>query len=122
MMGLCEDITIDSMFVFESKVYVFRVNKYWVFELNQQNSNQPLGPLIEGNIEISSKWKGIDGTDNRFTIHNNKIVAISDNKWTEIQPNGDVIESQDILPEKSDQGSGPKVPSIYVSVRNHFIL
>ena len=90
------------MFVLENKVYVFRVDKYWVFEYNKQNSEKPLGLLIEGNLEISSKWQGIDGNDNRFTVHKNKIAAISGQKWTEMEPNGDISESQDILPENYD--------------------
>ena len=112
MRGLCEDITIDSMFVLEEKVYVFRVDKYWVFEFNQENSEQPLGTLIEGNVEIESKWKGINGTDNRFTIHDNKIVAISSDKWNEMQPNGDITKSEDILPENFDEGLDEQVQII----------
>ena len=94
---LCGDLSIESMFVLEEKVYVFRVDKYWIFEFNAQNTEHPLGPLIEGNIKISDKWKGIDGSDNRFTIHNNKIVAISSHKWTEFEINGEISKSENIL-------------------------
>ena len=111
---LCEDIVIDSMFVLEEKVYVFRVDKYWVFELNRQNNDRPLGPLIEGNLKINNKWKGIDGNKNRFTIHDNKIVAISGNKWTEMEPNGDITESKEILSEnfEAENGSEPPVTDL----------
>ena len=104
--GLCENIVIDSMFILEEKVYIFRADKYWVFELNAENSDQPLGPLIEGNVDISNKWKGIEGKENRFTIHDNKIVAISYEKWTKMELNGDIIKSEDII---SDQGPDSKV-------------
>ena len=96
------------MFVLESKVYIFRVDKYWVFEYKKQNNEQPLGLLIEGNLEISSKWQGIDVIDNRFTVHNNKIVSISGNKWTELKPNGEVdkayeITIENLIEEDQDQ-------------------
>ena len=102
-LSLCEDIEIDSMFVFEDKVYIFRVDKYWVFEFNVEKSDQPLGPLIEGDVDISNKWKGIDGKENRFTIRDNKIVAISYEKWTEMEINGDIVKIEDIVPEKTNQ-------------------
>ena len=113
MNSLCEDIQIDSMFVFEEKVYVFRVDKYWIFRFNRNNKERPLGPLIEGNIKISDKWKGIDGNDNRYTIRDNKIVAISYDKWTEMKPNGEIIKSETILPEKVETGEGSQVIYCY---------
>ena len=108
---LCDDIEIDSMFELEDKVYVFRVDKYWVFKTNV-NKEKPLGPLIEGNIKISDKWKGMDANDYRFTIRDNKIVAISYEKWNVLESNGEIIKSEDIEPEKSNQETNPEVSEI----------
>ena len=106
---LCEDLSIESMFVLEEKIYVFRVDKYWVFEFNAQNIEYPLGPLIEGNIKISDKWKGIDANHYRFTIRDNKIVAISYDKWNVLELNGDIIGSENIEPENPNQETNPEV-------------
>ena len=84
------------MFVLQNKVYIYSEEKYWIFQYNEANSEQPLGPLIEGNVEIENQWKGIDGNKNRFTVKDNKIVSIGENKITELEPNGNVIKSEEI--------------------------
>ena len=104
---LCEEETIDSMIVIEKKVFVFRVHKYWVFGLDEKNSAKPLGQLIEGSVQIGSKWKGIDGSKSKFTTHENKLVVISGSKWSELDLNGDVIKTGDIELE-------PDVPPVRI--------
>ena len=93
------------MFVLQNKVYVFRFEKYWVFEYNEANSEQPFGPLIDGNLEIESQWKGIDGNKNRFTVNDNKIVGIGENKIIELETNGKVIKSEELNVEKFEEQS-----------------
>ena len=93
------------MFVLQNKVYVFRFEKYWVFEYNEANSEQPFGPLIDGNLEIESQWKGIDGNKNRFTVNDNKIVSIGDKKITKLEPNGKVIKSEELNVENFEEQS-----------------
>ena len=90
------------MFVLQNKVYVFRFEKYWVFEYNEANSEQPFGPLIDGNLEIESQWKGIDGNKNRFTVNDNKIVSIGDKKITKLEPNGKITKTEEIDEENVD--------------------
>ena len=56
-----------------------------------------MGKLIKGNSKISSKWKGIIGSKYKFTIHDNSIVAISGNQWTELGLNGEFVKNGLIL-------------------------
>ena len=116
MKGLCEEKTIDSMITFENKVFVFRIDKYWVFESNEQNSEQPLGPLIEANIYIGSKLKGFNINKSKFTVHNNEIVAITANKWTEFGHNGKISKSGDIEVENIEESSSNEEIVWYLSL------
>ena len=93
------------MITFEEKVYVFRFDKYWVFRLNAKNTDKPLGHLIEAKLDIGFKWKGIDGNKSKFTIRDNKIVAISSDKWNELEPNGEITKSEEVLPQNLDEDS-----------------
>ena len=108
MRDLCSDITIDSMFTLKDRVYIFRKDKYWEFKYNQQNSDQPLGQLIEGSIEIHNKWKGYT-PDDRFTVHDNQIVAVSGQKWIEMKPNGQISKTEDISTENFETPSDSQV-------------
>ena len=101
------------MFVLQNKVYIFRLDKYWIFELNVDNKEKPLGPLIEGDIKTEDKWKGIDGNKNRFTTHENQIVAIDGHKWTEMQPNGQITKTENILPENIEPGKDDNQVNIW---------
>ena len=99
LMGLCDDVTIDSIITIKEQIFVFRENKFWTFSSSKER-DRPFGPIIEGNVDISQKWKGFKPENSRFTVHNNKIVAISGQEWTEIEINGKVVKSQEILPQK----------------------
>ena len=101
MKGLCDEKTIDSMFIFKNRVYVIRDDKYWVFTLGVDIKKRPFGQLIEANKNIGNKWKGMDGKDNSFTINDNKIIAISDNEVKELKPNGQTTK-ESIVPTKTD--------------------
>ena len=103
---ICEEKTIDSIFIFENKVFIFNNDKYWIYELNVQNNDILLGQLIEGNMKIDYKWKGIIGHKSKFTIHYNRIIAITEQKWTELKMNGDIAKtgtiSLEIEPDDSE--------------------
>ena len=100
MKGLCEEMTIDSMFILEEKIYVFHLNNYWIFELNFEDIEQPLGVLVEGKVDISSKWKDINISKSKLTIHDNKLVAITDNEWKQFETDGSVGATGLILDER----------------------
>ena len=105
MRDLCEEKTIDSMVRYEDKVIVFRREKYWIFQYNSDNEEKPLGPLIKGDVDIGSKWEGIDGSKTKFTIRDNKLVAIDANKWTETD--GEVTKEEEILSGNRWSGNLP---------------
>ena len=71
------------MFTIEGLIYVFRKNKYWIFESNEgRNRDRPLGPLIEGNVNIDSRWTAIDDPmRSSFAYYNNRIVVIAKDRY-----------------------------------------
>ena len=86
VMGLCEEKTIDSMIIWENKVYIFRLDYYWVFQLKKTKEEMNLVdlPLIETKVDISSKWPAIDGSKSKFTFHKNGFIAISGHIWMQL--------------------------------------
>ena len=109
---ICEEKTIDSMFIFENRVFIFHNDKYWVYELNVGNSGQLLGQLIAGNMNVDYKWKGIIGHKYKFAIHYNRIVAITGHKWTELEIYGEVSKSGSILFDKESAVGGTQVSRV----------
>ena len=97
---VCEEKTIDAMFIFENRIFIFHNDKFWIYEMNVQNSVKPLGQLIEGNMKIDYKWKGIIGHKSKFAIHYNRIIAITGLKWMELEANGEISKSGSITYEK----------------------
>ena len=92
------------MFIFENRVFIFHNDKYWVYELNAGNSDKPLGPLIEGNMNIEYKWEGIIGLKTEFAIYYNRIIAITGHKWTELEIDGSISNTGSIYDKESDVG------------------
>ncbi len=58
-----------------------------------------MGECIEGNKDVSKKWKGIDVTKASFAVYTNHIVAIYKHKWSLLQSNGQIVSTGNVYEE-----------------------
>ena len=85
-------------------------------QIGKKEKILPLKKTDNAHIEIEEKAvdmsepivvekinEGFDVTKSKFTIYDNKIVAISGNEWRELEPNGKISKKGEIAPTNTQE-------------------
>lgn len=90
---LCQNPLVNLALNANGKIYVFRDNKYWIFDTDNKNL---IGTLVFGPATAQDKWEGWDQNNDAFFYDNDRfIMFLPSKRWYSWYPDGrpDVIDS-----------------------------
>ena len=120
--NLCQKSNIDSIVPTNDLVYVFRDGMYWTFN-GLANEDKPIGDLVEAQVSIEQKWKGLNLWSGNFGSFKGELINVYNREMNFLANDGSfksspIFDTEETVIDYDSYNKGAVVPLN----DNHFAL